>query len=115
MNDRISASRIERLLPVEDIPLNDSRAVKLGDLCLLVCNADGTFHVVENRCSHQESPLEGGRIRRGHLSCPLHGVRFNLVTGMPLGSLTRMPIRTFPVVIVDGYVSVDLAAGHVEE
>ena len=111
MNDRIPAGGVERLLPAAEIPANGNRAVKVGGLCLLVCNADGVFHVVENRCSHQESPLEGGRIRRGHLSCPLHGVRFNLTTGMPLGELTRMPIRTFPVTIVDGYVTVDLDAG----
>jgi len=109
MMDRIPTGRLERLLPAAEIPTNGNRAVKVGDLCLLVCNADGQFHVVENRCSHQESPLEGGRIRRGHLSCPLHGVRFNLSTGEPLGALTRVPIRTFPVQIVDGFVTVDLS------
>jgi 3-phenylpropionate/trans-cinnamate dioxygenase ferredoxin subunit len=113
MNDRMPSGRFERLLLAAEIPANGNRAIKIGDLCLLVCNAEGELHVVENRCSHQDSSLEGGRIRRGHLSCPLHGVRFNLTTGMPLGKLTRLPIRTFPVTIIDGYVTVDLDAGSV--
>lgn len=108
MSDRIPVTRRERLMPAAEVPPNGNRAVRLGTLCLLVCNADGRFHVVENRCSHQQSPLEGGRIRRGHLSCPLHGVRFNLATGEPLGDLTRTPIATYPVEIVDGYVTVEL-------
>jgi len=75
----------------------------------VVTEAGDAVHAVENRCSHQESPLEGGRIRRGHLSCPRHGVRFNLSTGEPLGALTRVPIRTYPVEIVDGFVTVDIS------
>lgn len=114
MSERIPAGRLQRLLPAAELPPNANRAVRVGELCLLVCNADGVFHVVENRCSHQESPLEGGRIRRGHLSCPLHGVRFNLTTGMPQGALTRTPIRTYPTQIVDGYVTVDLGGAEQE-
>lgn len=109
MTDRIASARLERLLPAAEVPVNGSRAVRVGEICLLVCNADGQFHVVENRCSHQESPLEGGRIRRGHLACPLHGVRFNLSTGEPLGALTSVPIRTYPVQIIDGFVTVELS------
>jgi len=109
MTERIPAVRRKRLLPAADLPINGNLAVRMGEHCLLVCNADGRYHMVENRCSHQESPLEGGRIRRGHLSCPRHGVRFNLSTGEPLGALTRVPIRTYPVEIVDGFVTVDIS------
>jgi 3-phenylpropionate/trans-cinnamate dioxygenase ferredoxin component len=104
-----AAARIP-LLAAADVPVNGSLAVRVEDVCLLVCNADDVFYVVENRCTHQNSPLEGGRIRRGYVSCPLHGARFNLATGEPLGTLTRTPIRIYPAEVVDGFVMVTLGA-----
>ena len=61
-----------------------------------------------NRCTHQQQSLDGGRIRRGHISCPLHGVRFNLRTGEPMGQLTRVPLATYDVQVVEGMISVSV-------
>jgi 3-phenylpropionate/trans-cinnamate dioxygenase ferredoxin subunit len=37
----------------------------------------------------------GGRIRHGHISCPVHGVRFNLETGAAVGKLTNKSIKIY--------------------
>jgi nitrite reductase/ring-hydroxylating ferredoxin subunit len=51
---------------------------------------------VENRCSHREEKLTGGRIRRGQIMCPVHGARFDLRTGASYTEqLTRAPICVF--------------------
>ena len=92
------------------IPDNSSVAAELNGLALLVCNADGNFYVVENRCTHQNQPLAGGRIRSGYLSCPIHGMRYKLETGDPLGQLSKQPLRTFPTRVVEGRVEVSLGA-----
>jgi 3-phenylpropionate/trans-cinnamate dioxygenase ferredoxin subunit len=101
-------TNFKALLPAGDIGPNQSRAVTLGEHKLLVCRAADDYYVVENRCTHQASALEGGRIRNCHISCPLHGVRFNLETGEPLGTLTRVPLKTYPVRISDGTLEVAL-------
>ena len=76
----------------------DSRQVVMHEgVCVLVCNNGGTHYAIENRCTHQDTPLHAGRIRNGLISCPLHGVRFDLKTGEPRGDLTRIPVRTFAV------------------
>ena len=93
-------------LRAEELAPNSSRAVTLNGQSILVCNADGEFHAVENLCSHQASPLEGGRVRRCTIICPLHGMPFDLRTGAPKGQLTDKPIRTFPVRTVDGMVEI---------
>jgi len=103
--------RFARVFEAISLELNSSRAVVIGALSVLVCNADGEFFAVENVCSHQANPLEGGRIRRCTLSCPLHGMPFDLRTGEPRGQLTNKPLRTFPVRVVDGVVEVGLPPG----
>lgn len=89
-----------------DIPPDKSRAVEHRGLRLLVCNSGGDFVVVENRCSHQDQPLERGRIRNGYIFCPVHGMRYRLETGEALGQLTRVPLKRLESRVVDGAVQV---------
>lgn len=99
-------SQFVAAMPAVELEKNSSRALVLAGKKILLCNAGGEIYAVENRCSHQEAELEGGRIRGCFLSCPLHGVRFNLTNGEPMGQLTRIPILTYETRIIDGIVEV---------
>ena len=97
---------------VADVPTNGSMPVVVDGQELLVCNSRDEIHVVENRCSHQDQPLDGGRVRNGYILCPVHGMRFKLATGEAIGQLTRIPLCVFDSRIVDGEVQIrrDLSA-----
>ena len=82
-------------MELEKIPLNTSLSIDVEGEKVLICNANGIHYAIENNCSHQDAPLEKGRIRGKFICCPLHGVRFNLETGEPVGQLTRKPIKTY--------------------
>lgn len=92
----------------EEIAENTCKAFEQGELSVIVCRSGGELYALENRCSHQDTPLCGGRVRRGYIACPLHGVMFNLSTGEPTGQLTRRCVQTFPVSVQDGQVHIDL-------
>jgi 3-phenylpropionate/trans-cinnamate dioxygenase ferredoxin subunit len=93
---------------LDDLADNENRAFDVDGVDVLVCRIGGEVYAIENRCTHQATPLEGGRMRRGCISCPLHGVLFNLQTGAPMGTLTRTPVRTFAVDIHDGMITIDV-------
>lgn len=84
-----------------------SRGIELGGRAILLCRFEGTVYALENRCSHAYSPLDGGRVRAGCIQCPLHGARFALATGQPVGAGTNGPIATYRVAIVDQVIHVD--------
>ena len=92
----------------DDIPINSSLALEIDGIAVLVCNSSGEFIAVENRCSHQEKPLENGRIRNGYIFCPFHGMRYRLASGEAIGQLTRIPINVFETRVQDGEVQVRL-------
>lgn len=102
------AENFQTALAAAELGENSSRLLDVGGRAVLLCNADGEFFAIDNVCPHQTSPLEGGRIRRCTIACPLHGMRFELKTGKPLGQLTHNHLRTYPVRVVDGMVEVDL-------
>ncbi|MEM7097746.1 MAG: Rieske 2Fe-2S domain-containing protein [Pseudomonadota bacterium] len=94
----------------DDLPINSSTVIETDWVSILLANADGTFYAIENKCTHQDAPLAQGRIRRGFISCPLHGVLFDLKTGEPRGQLTRKPVNTFPVHTDAGRVKIDISS-----
>ena len=88
----------------EPLALNSSEALELEGESVLLCNSGGSHFAIRNQCTHQSSPLAGGRVRNGFISCPLHGVRFDLSTGEPRGTLTRVPVKTYSVRDEDGMI-----------
>jgi len=102
--------RFVRALPLSEVPDRTGKAVELEGRSILVCKSGDEVFAVENQCSHADSPLEGGRVRKHHISCPLHGMLFDMRTGEPKGQLTRKPICVFTARVVEGDVEVDLGA-----
>ena len=91
----------DTLIPAVDISDKQTVPVTLNGKNILICKANGEFYAVDNQCTHQRAELTGGRIRNCYLACPLHGVRFDLRTGQPLGELTRVPLKTYDVSLAD--------------
>jgi len=103
-------SDLVRVVSLAEIPENSNRAFDVGGVSVLIARTAAGVFAVENRCSHAYQTLEGGRMKAVHISCPLHGVRFDMRNGCPSGDLTDKPIRTWPVSIVDGEILLDMSA-----
>lgn len=90
--------------PVTAVPTDACAAV--GDGFAVVVRVGDEICAYRNRCIHQESPLAGGIVRDGVLSCPLHFWRYRAGTGELIG--TRRRLERFPVEVVDGEAFVEL-------
>jgi 3-phenylpropionate/trans-cinnamate dioxygenase ferredoxin subunit len=95
-----------RTIPAGDLAENSSRCLEVNGVNVLLCRSGGEYFAVRNLCTHAESPLDGGRVRNRMVSCPLHGMRYELATGKPLGQLTHVPLATYPVRVNDGFIEV---------
>lgn len=84
--------------PVDAVPAD--RCVAVGDGRVVVVRVGDELRAFENRCLHQDSELDGGIVRDGVLSCPLHFWRYRADDGSLIGSTRSLP--RFPVDIVDG-------------
>jgi len=84
-------------IPVALPPPGRTAAFTVRGENLLLCNADGTPHVVRDQCSHARTPLAGGRLCGFVLECPLHGGKIDVRDGSPAAPPVRAPVRTYPV------------------
>ncbi len=98
--------------PVDELPPGSAKIVHTGSLAVGVFNIDGAFYALEDRCSHDDGPLAEGEIEidgeEAVVICPRHGSRFDIRTGKPLTLPAYVPVDTFPVVVNDGMIQVDI-------
>ena len=78
-----------------DIEVGQSISVEINEVKVLICNTTQGVYAVEDNCSHANMPLEGGKIQRNLISCPVHGALFDLKTGEAKGRPASVKIRTF--------------------
>ena len=83
-----------------EVPNFGKKLVSLNGREVLLVNVKGVIYAVENECPHQGSPMAGGIIKEGTISCPRHGYRFSLADGR-CGDHPDMQLTTF-VVRVEG-------------
>ncbi len=96
---------------VDDVPTDEALAVNVGEYDVAVARDGEEFYAVQDVCSHAEVPLSEGEVEGGTVECWLHGSRFDLRSGKPIGLPATEPVATFPAEVRDtpdgSYVYVD--------
>ena len=82
---------------VADLAPGQTRAVEAHGAHVLVCNAQGRFYAIENRCPHAMVRLDAAVLSGCILECPVHGGRLDVRDGSPQGHPIRRPAVTYPV------------------
>ena len=96
--------------PLEEFGPGSSKIVQVGWTSVGVYNCGGTLYAIEDRCSHDDGPLAEGEWDEElcRVICPRHGSAFDLRTGAPLSLPAFEPVETYPVIVEDGIVKVEL-------
>jgi len=71
-----------------------------------VCNVDGTYHVVDDTCTHDDGPLGEGQLDGCAVVCPRHGARFDVRDGRVLSMPAAYPIRAYATRVESGQVQI---------
>ena len=70
--------------------------------------AGGTYHAIEDRCTHDNGPLGAGELVDDWVECPRHGARFNVKSGQPVTLPAVLPVKSFQVKVVGNDILVEL-------
>jgi 3-phenylpropionate/trans-cinnamate dioxygenase ferredoxin subunit len=103
---RILSGDFTRFCPVADVPSGGRKALKLNNTWVMVLNINDRLFAIAGICSHQAKPLLQGRVRNLKITCPVHGARFDLVTGEALDLPATKPIQTYETRVVDDWIEV---------
>ncbi|MBX2835733.1 MAG: non-heme iron oxygenase ferredoxin subunit [Gammaproteobacteria bacterium] len=90
------------------IPKGEMRCVELSDRNVLVAHTDSGFRVSDEMCTHEDARLCDGNLSGELVKCPLHGSRFDLVTGSVLDDPATEDLRIYTVTIDESSIYVDI-------
>ncbi|MDF2867215.1 MAG: rieske 2Fe-2S domain protein [Gammaproteobacteria bacterium] len=93
---------------LEEFPADTRRIINVDGQAIIIFNLAGHFYAIEDRCSHDDSPLHEGELEGDEIICPWHGARFCLKTGEVTEPPAYEDIQTFPVRIENGLVQVKI-------
>jgi 3-phenylpropionate/trans-cinnamate dioxygenase ferredoxin component len=96
-----------RACSLADIRADEALAVTLGDYEVAVAREGDEVFAIQDECSHAAVALSEGEVADCTVECWLHGSRFDLRTGKPIGPPATEPVATFPVEVRDNDVYVD--------
>ena len=92
----------------ENIPLREGRAVNVAGNSIAIFNLGDRYVSIENECPHQGGPLCDGIVSGTVVVCPLHGWKFDLMSGDAKKSAVPACVMTYPTEVVDGIVMLDV-------
>lgn len=85
----------------QDVPPGARKLVfRPGGESIVVLNVHGQLFALENSCPHAGASIANGPCQGHILSCPAHGLKFNIQNGQCTAS-PDFRIRTFDVVMQD--------------
>ena len=90
-----------------EIPAGEGRVVDAGGTTLALFNVDGSYHAIDNTCSHRGGPLGEGDLDGAIVACPWHGWRWDVTTGANANN-PAVKIASFPVTVERGEIFVEL-------
>ena len=86
-----------KVAKVGQIPPGEARAVEAGGKTIALFNVDGTFHAIDDTCTHKGGPLSEGMAVGTEVTCPWHGAVFDVRTGGVLGAPAPRDVASYTV------------------
>ena len=94
---------------VEDVPVGKMVGADAAGERVLIANVEGEFFAMRANCNHMGGPLDRGTLENNIVTCPLHGSKWDVKTGMLFQFARPLPPeRVYKVVVEGSQISVEV-------
>jgi len=85
-----------KVAKIEEIPVGQGLVVDFNGTEVGLFKVDGTCYAIEGVCPHRGGPVGEGELEGTIVTCPWHGWRFDITTGVnPMNPAAR--VKTYQV------------------
>ena len=99
---------------VDDFEDEDIEQIKVGPLAIALYRAKGNFYATQDLCTHERAYLSDGILIDCVVECPFHQGRFDVRSGKALSAPAFVPLKTYPLKIVDGKIYISVTRAEAE-
>src|ERR1700736_4339245 len=85
-----------KVAKLSEIQPGTVKRIEAGGKQIALFNIDGTFHAMDDACTHRGGPLSEGILVGAEVTCPWHGAVFDVTTGEVISPQPRTESRSIP-------------------
>ena len=74
-----------KVAKTDEIAPGQSKMLEVNGKKIAIFNVAGSFHAIDDTCSHRGGSLSQGMIEGENVTCPWHGAVFDIRSGEVLG------------------------------
>lgn len=98
----------EAVASVDDLTDPGTLIVEVQDQIVMLVKVEGQVFCIDDVCTHDGGSFDGGELCGHEITCPRHGAKFDVRTGLPAAMPATEPTIIHEVKVVDGEVLVRL-------
>ena len=93
-----------------EVPEGGRLCVDANGLAVLLIREGGPLRAIANLCPHAMLPLESGEVCGNAITCPHHGLRYDLASGQNLDDpANETPVMAFETRVKDGRIQAHIS------
>ena len=97
-----------KVATVDDLAPGQAKCVEVNDKEIALFNIGGSFHAIDNTCTHVGGPLSEGELEGAQVTCPWHGGVFDVTTGEVLGPPPGRAVNRYNVREEDSAIEIEV-------
>jgi nitrite reductase/ring-hydroxylating ferredoxin subunit len=97
-----------KIATVPEVPPGTGKQVTVNGRAVALFNVDGTYHAIDDTCTHRGASLAEGECDGPEVICPWHGARFDLTTGAAKTPPAPHGVQAYKVQVVEEEIQLDI-------
>ena len=97
-----------RVARTDEISAGQAKMIEVNGREIALFNIDGSFHAIDNTCTHVGGPLSEGELSGTEVTCPWHGAMFDVTTGQVVGPPAASNVTRYNVRVEDSDILVEV-------
>ena len=97
-----------KVAKTDEIVPGQGKMIEVGGKKIALFNVEGSFHAIDDTCTHRGGPLSEGSLVGNEVTCPFHGARFDVTTGAVLGPPAPQGVARYNVRVESGDIEVEV-------
>ena len=75
---------VVEIAQIDQVPAGSMKSFVVNGKEILLVNYEGNYYAISNKCTHAEGDLSKGKLEGKIVTCPVHGSKFDVTTGISI-------------------------------
>ncbi|OGB95041.1 MAG: hypothetical protein A3G35_10605 [candidate division NC10 bacterium RIFCSPLOWO2_12_FULL_66_18] len=97
-----------KVATTSELAPGQAKKVEVQGKAIALFNLGGSYHAIDDTCTHRGGPLSEGQVQGDVVTCPWHGAKFKVTSGEVLGPPARAGVASYPTRITGSDIEVEV-------